>query len=192
MTSFISKSLGNLWCLWTPWTLPANSLTGGRPSILTASNWLWSINCTFVHSFANNCRRFTFICNRMGFDWSFALMRYGQRWRRHRRTFHQYFHPTASIAYHDIQYKHTRLVDPLSLDIWKTSYINRDMIRSLHKSPNDFITHIRHHVGATIVDVRTVLLLCTSSNCNIRLFMASKYFRKMILTLTSRRRHCYR
>ncbi|KAF8486497.1 cytochrome P450 [Gautieria morchelliformis] len=41
------------------------------------------------------------------FDWNFVAMRYGDRWRRHRKMFHQKLHPTPVGAYHSIQHKHT-------------------------------------------------------------------------------------
>ena len=45
---------------------------------------------------------------RMGSDWFFGNMRYGDKWRWHRKTFHQHFSPTAVTTYRDIETKHTR------------------------------------------------------------------------------------
>lgn len=47
---------------------------------------------------------------RIGFDWHFGFMRYGDWWRRHRKVFHQKFHPTAATEYHPIQTRLTRYV----------------------------------------------------------------------------------
>ena len=40
---------------------------------------------------------------RSGSSLNLALFPYGQRWRRHRRSFWQYFHRDAARAYHPIQ-----------------------------------------------------------------------------------------
>lgn len=40
---------------------------------------------------------------RTGTDLSFALMPYGDRWRRHRRAFWQHFRPQAIIEYQAVQ-----------------------------------------------------------------------------------------
>ena len=45
---------------------------------------------------------------RMGADWFFGQMRYGDKWRWHRKAFHQHFSMTAATAYRDIETKHTR------------------------------------------------------------------------------------
>ena len=45
---------------------------------------------------------------RMGFDWHITFMRYGEWWRRHRKLFHQKFHPTASTEYYPIQIRQTQ------------------------------------------------------------------------------------
>ena len=45
---------------------------------------------------------------RMGADWFFGQMRYGDKWRWHRKAFHQHFSTTAATAYRDIETKHTR------------------------------------------------------------------------------------
>jgi hypothetical protein len=50
---------------------------------------------------------------RAGFDWALGLMRYGDKWRRLRKMFHQKFHLTAVTAYTSIQAKHTKYVTSL-------------------------------------------------------------------------------
>ncbi|KAF8592280.1 cytochrome P450 [Ramaria rubella] len=72
----------------------------------------------------------------MGFNWNFVLLRYGDKWRRHRRTFHQKFHPTAATAYYPIQTKHAH-----------------DLVRRFHESPEDFLQHLRHLSGAIIMEI---------------------------------------
>ncbi|KAF8515735.1 cytochrome P450 [Gautieria morchelliformis] len=79
---------------------------------------------------------FPMLIDLMGFDWNFVAMRYGDRWRRHRKMFHQKFHPTPVGAYHSIQYKHTL-----------------DLLRRLHKSPKEFLIHLRHLTGAIIMEI---------------------------------------
>ncbi|KAF8513886.1 cytochrome P450 [Gautieria morchelliformis] len=71
-----------------------------------------------------------------GFDWSFALMRYGNKWRRLRKMFHQKFHLTAATAYTNVQAKHTQ-----------------ELLHRLHESPEDFLQHFRHLSGAIIMEV---------------------------------------
>lgn len=54
-------------------------------------------------------RRLTAILyHSMGFEWDFGIMPYGERWRRHRKTFNDKFHQTAVIEYQDVQVKQTR------------------------------------------------------------------------------------
>ncbi|KAF8573529.1 cytochrome P450 [Ramaria rubella] len=59
----------------------------------------------------------------MGFDWNFGLMPYGERWRRHRKVFHQEFKPTSVVKYQSMQ------------------------------TPEHFMEHIRHFTGALIIEV---------------------------------------
>ena len=46
----------------------------------------------------------------MGWNFSLGLMPYGERWRRHRRTFQQKFHANAAKAYYPIHMAQTKLV----------------------------------------------------------------------------------
>ncbi|KAF8506214.1 cytochrome P450 [Gautieria morchelliformis] len=71
-----------------------------------------------------------------GFDWNLATMRYGDKWRRHRKMFHQSFHLTAVTAYTSIQEKRTK-----------------ELLYRLRKSPDNFLEHIRHLSGATIMEI---------------------------------------
>ncbi|KIJ36847.1 hypothetical protein M422DRAFT_178866 [Sphaerobolus stellatus SS14] len=72
----------------------------------------------------------------MGCGWALTFQGYGEWWRRHRQAMHDKFHPNAVEAYKPIQIKHTR-----------------DLLRRLHKAPEDFIKHIRHTAGAIIMEV---------------------------------------
>ncbi|KIJ43724.1 hypothetical protein M422DRAFT_169557, partial [Sphaerobolus stellatus SS14] len=70
----------------------------------------------------------------MGFGWAMSLQRYGEWWRRHRRAMHNKFHSGCGI---------------LILLINKS----RDLLRRLHKTPEEFMKHIRHTVGAIIMEI---------------------------------------
>lgn len=63
---------------------------------------------------------------RVGWDWGFAFMHYGDRWKQHRRDFHHFFLPTACLGYHN--------------KLLKTS---RGLLRDLLDKPDDFFSHIR-------------------------------------------------
>ncbi|KAH8103319.1 cytochrome P450 [Cristinia sonorae] len=72
----------------------------------------------------------------MKFDWMFVLMPYGERWRRHRKTFKKYFGKRAADQYrivHDEQ--------------------SRALLRRLKDSPEQFFSHIRQATGATIMKI---------------------------------------
>ncbi|EMD39272.1 hypothetical protein CERSUDRAFT_93317 [Gelatoporia subvermispora B] len=69
-------------------------------------------------------------------DWSFAHMRYGQLWRRHRRTFHQFFHQNAVK---DFEKNLVRIAPQL--------------LKRLYEEPAGFMQHIRHVAGAQILSV---------------------------------------
>ncbi len=50
----------------------------------------------------------TMVHDLLGADWILSLMPYGDRWRRTRRMFHQYFNSGTSHKYHDIQLQGAR------------------------------------------------------------------------------------
>lgn len=62
----------------------------------------------------------------MGWYWDFAHMKYGDVWRRHRRTFHQYFRPDAVATYQSVQLKSTHA-----------------LLRRLVETPDKFRDHVR-------------------------------------------------
>ncbi|KAI0260713.1 cytochrome P450 [Gloeopeniophorella convolvens] len=73
------------------------------------------------------------IVDLMGWDWTFALMRYGPRWKEHRRVFHGHFN--HSVAEHQ----------EIQLDI------SRELLSLLLKSPGKYLEHMRHY-GHTVID----------------------------------------
>ncbi|KAF8513884.1 cytochrome P450 [Gautieria morchelliformis] len=79
---------------------------------------------------------FPMINDLIGFGWVLGLMRYGDKWRRHRKMFHQSFNLTAVTAYTSIQEKRTK-----------------ELLYRLHKSPDDFVQHFRHLAGAIIMEI---------------------------------------
>ncbi|KDQ59104.1 hypothetical protein JAAARDRAFT_33832 [Jaapia argillacea MUCL 33604] len=80
--------------------------------------------------------RFPMLVELMGLDWNFAAMRYGDNWRRHRRTFHQQFNQGAIRKYQPIQTRESRL-----------------LLQRLLGAPQDFYSIIRLTFTATILDV---------------------------------------
>ncbi|KAK7048439.1 O-methylsterigmatocystin oxidoreductase [Favolaschia claudopus] len=71
-----------------------------------------------------------------GWDMSFGFMRYGAKWRQHRRMFHQYFRREAIPSYYPIQSKK----------------IN-ELLRNLLSNPEDFVQHIQTLAAANIMAI---------------------------------------
>ncbi|KAK0480066.1 cytochrome P450 [Armillaria novae-zelandiae] len=65
-----------------------------------------------------------------------GFMRYSDQWRMRRRMFHQYFHLRAVTAYYPVQVKATSV-----------------LLQQLHKSPDAFVHHVRHHAGSVIMKI---------------------------------------
>lgn len=63
----------------------------------------------------------------MGWDWTFALMRYGPRWKEHRRVFHSHFN--HSVAEHQ----------QVQLEI------SKELLTLLLKSPEKCLEHMRQY-----------------------------------------------
>lgn len=61
----------------------------------------------------------------MGWDWTFALMRYGPRWKEHRRVFHTHFN--HSVTEHQV----------VQLEI------SRELLTLLLTSPKKYREHMR-------------------------------------------------
>ncbi|KAK1227306.1 hypothetical protein PQX77_009723 [Marasmius sp. AFHP31] len=72
----------------------------------------------------------------MDANWDFALFRYSDWWRMHRRTFHQRFQPRVMPEYHDVQREATL-----------------ELIENITQSPEEFFTHVAHHSGSMILKV---------------------------------------
>ncbi|KAF8573408.1 cytochrome P450 [Ramaria rubella] len=72
----------------------------------------------------------------MGFTWSFVMMPYGVRWRRHRKMFHPEFNPTSVVEYQDVQVGRTR-----------------EFLSQLLKTPEGFAENICHFAGALVIEV---------------------------------------
>ncbi|KAF5354009.1 hypothetical protein D9756_007056 [Leucocoprinus leucothites] len=72
----------------------------------------------------------------MNWTWNMAFMPYGTWWRRHRRTFHDHFHPNIVHKYYSLQVQTTRA-----------------FLRRLSMSPNDFMLHVRHAFTSTIMQI---------------------------------------
>ncbi|KAK0480125.1 cytochrome P450 [Armillaria novae-zelandiae] len=71
-----------------------------------------------------------------GWDFNLGLMRYSDRWRMHRRTFHQYLQPRAVPAYNFVEMKATSV-----------------LLQQLHKSPDAFVRHVRYYSGSVIMKI---------------------------------------
>ncbi|EKM77276.1 hypothetical protein AGABI1DRAFT_77728 [Agaricus bisporus var. burnettii JB137-S8] len=70
----------------------------------------------------------------MGWDYVFVFQRYGTWWRRHRRQFHDHFHPNIVYKYQPIQ------IDTA-----------RAFVRNLLESPEKFRYHIRYAFADSIL-----------------------------------------
>ncbi|EKM77629.1 hypothetical protein AGABI1DRAFT_122003 [Agaricus bisporus var. burnettii JB137-S8] len=66
-----------------------------------------------------------------GWDWLFGFMPYGNAWLQRRKLFQKHFHPLDDASHHP----HER------------EYVHR-MLRALLDTPEDFMEHIRHLMGA--------------------------------------------
>lgn len=62
----------------------------------------------------------------MGWGWSFGMMNYGERWKKHRKVFHQFFNQNAVDKYRPVQTREGRM-----------------LLRRLLKNPDGFLQHIR-------------------------------------------------
>ncbi|EJD39994.1 cytochrome P450 [Auricularia subglabra TFB-10046 SS5] len=71
-----------------------------------------------------------------GFSWSPSTMRYGPVWRQHRALLHRMFHPTACDAYISAQTRHAHAL----------------LRRIVHEETDNPFSHIKHAVGALIME----------------------------------------
>ncbi|KAF9037735.1 cytochrome P450 [Panaeolus papilionaceus] len=72
----------------------------------------------------------------MGWDYNMGLLPYGSWWRRHRRDFHNHFHAGMTPKYRPIQLQETR------------AFLKRLLV-----TPDNFLLHIRHTFGSTIMRI---------------------------------------
>lgn len=70
----------------------------------------------------------------VGMGWMISAMPYGERWRKTRRIFHQYFNIGAVHHYQEIQLRDAR-----------------SFLKHLHENPERFFHHIRHSFASTIM-----------------------------------------
>ncbi|KAF9447113.1 cytochrome P450 [Macrolepiota fuliginosa MF-IS2] len=80
--------------------------------------------------------RMPMLIEMMRWEYNMAFLPYGNWWRRHRRLFHDHFHPNIVDKYKDVQ------IDTA-----------RAFLRRLLKTPDDFMHHVRHAFGSSIVKV---------------------------------------
>ncbi|KAJ7251370.1 cytochrome P450 [Mycena rebaudengoi] len=81
--------------------------------------------------------RSTMMNELMGFEFAFVTMRYGDKWREHRRLFHSAFHLTASRRFRPQQVN-----------------ASHDLLRRLLENPDDEVMkHIKHMNGALIMSI---------------------------------------
>ncbi|KIP02696.1 hypothetical protein PHLGIDRAFT_78753 [Phlebiopsis gigantea 11061_1 CR5-6] len=71
-----------------------------------------------------------------GWDRNLALMSYSERWRTHRRHFHQYFRPDAVPAYHPC----------ITTEVHK-------LLAAALDAPNDCIKHFRYMAGSATLNI---------------------------------------
>ncbi|KAF8634038.1 hypothetical protein AX17_004303 [Amanita inopinata Kibby_2008] len=72
----------------------------------------------------------------MGWDWSFGHMRYGERWKTHRKMFHRQFQQSVAPTHWPVQLREAHT-----------------LLRHLLHSPQDLINHLRHNAASTIMSV---------------------------------------
>ncbi|KAL0064837.1 hypothetical protein AAF712_008234 [Marasmius tenuissimus] len=70
----------------------------------------------------------------VGLDWDLGHMRYSDRWRLHRRTFHQFFQLRATVDYRSVETNEVR-----------------SFARKLIKSPEAYYRLTKHYIGAIIL-----------------------------------------
>lgn len=78
----------------------------------------------------------TVITEMLNFDWLVTAQQYGDKWRRHRAFFNQFFHQPAIRNYHDVQQRSIKT-----------------LLQRLHQSPHNFMSHIRFVLGSLVLEV---------------------------------------
>ncbi|KXN85117.1 O-methylsterigmatocystin oxidoreductase [Leucoagaricus sp. SymC.cos] len=72
----------------------------------------------------------------MGWDWSFGHMRYGERWKNHRKMFHRQFQQSVAPIYWPVQLKSAH-----------------ELLRLIMDKPGNLINHLRHNAASVIMGV---------------------------------------
>ncbi|KAJ6473454.1 cytochrome P450, partial [Mycena vulgaris] len=80
--------------------------------------------------------RFPMVIELMGWDFNFALMKYGDHWRVHRRLFHSVFHNETA-----------QLFRPKELTA------THELLRRILHNPDGLMGHLRHMAGEIIISV---------------------------------------
>lgn len=78
--------------------------------------------------------RFPMVNELIGFDWLFGFMPYGKEWKERRQLFVQQFHPLNASNH-----------QPTEMDF------THKMLYQLLQTPEDFMSHIRHAIGAITI-----------------------------------------
>ncbi|KAF9044254.1 cytochrome P450 [Panaeolus papilionaceus] len=108
----------------------------GQPFIVLGS--LEKTNDLFEKRSSNysDRMRMPMVLELMHWDYNMALLPYGQWWRRHRRAFHEHFHPGVVAKHQPVQI-----------------YETRAFLQRLLETPDNFLHHVRHTFAATIMRV---------------------------------------
>ncbi|PBK75888.1 cytochrome P450 [Armillaria solidipes] len=127
------------WVTYTRWTATYGDIlyldTPGSPTVVINSAQT-AIDLFEKHSRNYSDRPDFTMTNLSGWEFNLGLMRYSDRWRMHRRMFHQSFQPRAVPAYNTVQMKATSV-----------------LLQQLHKSPDAFVHHVRHYAGSVIMKI---------------------------------------
>ncbi|KAH9854914.1 CyP450 monooxygenase [Lenzites betulinus] len=89
-----------------------------------------------VRSSISSDRGYSVMGDLTGFMWDFALLGYGPKWRTQRRAFHQLFYPNAILDYRPTQRREVQR-----------------LLKKLIARPQDFVRHIKHYFGASIMGI---------------------------------------
>ncbi|XP_006456136.1 hypothetical protein AGABI2DRAFT_227934 [Agaricus bisporus var. bisporus H97] len=74
--------------------------------------------------------------DRMGWHWSFGHMRYGERWKNHRKMFHRQFQQSVAPIHRPVQLRSAH-----------------ELLRLIQEEPQDLINHLRHNAASVIMGV---------------------------------------
>lgn len=78
----------------------------------------------------------TMIQELIKFDWLFGFMAYGEPWKERRKLFQQHFHPLDTATYQPKEQE----------------YVHK-LLKALNRTPENFIEHIRHAIGAITITI---------------------------------------